>query len=51
MFLDNITDSKTIFNFAYPNAEIAVMGSEGAVNILYRNEMKKAQNEERVTKI
>lgn len=32
------------FNFAYPNAEIAVMGSEGAVNILYRNEMKKAQN-------
>jgi len=22
------------FNFAYPNAEIAVMGSEGAVNIL-----------------
>ena len=34
------------FNFAYPNAEIAVMGSEGAVNILYRNEMKKAQNPE-----
>jgi propionyl-CoA carboxylase beta chain len=23
-------------NFAYPNAEIAVMGAEGAVNILYR---------------
>ena len=34
------------FNFAYPNAEIAVMGSEGAVNILYRNEMKKSQNPE-----
>lgn len=28
-------------NFAYPTAEIAVMGAEGAVNILYRNEMKK----------
>jgi Acetyl-CoA carboxylase, carboxyltransferase component (subunits alpha and beta) len=24
-------------NFAYPNAEIAVMGAAGAVNILYRN--------------
>lgn len=24
-------------NFAYPTAEIAVMGAEGAVNILYRN--------------
>ncbi|MFH1223604.1 MAG: acyl-CoA carboxylase subunit beta [Pseudomonadota bacterium] len=34
------------FNFAYPNAEIAVMGSEGAVNILYRNDLKKAQNPE-----
>lgn len=27
-------------NFAYPTAEIAVMGSEGAVNILYRNKLK-----------
>jgi propionyl-CoA carboxylase beta chain len=26
-------------NFAYPTAEIAVMGPEGAVNILYRREM------------
>jgi propionyl-CoA carboxylase beta chain len=26
-------------NFAYPTAEIAVMGSEGAVNILYRNKV------------
>lgn len=24
-------------NFAYPTAEIAVMGADGAVNILYRN--------------
>ena len=30
------------FNWAWPNAEIAVMGSEGAVNILYRRELKKA---------
>lgn len=28
-------------NFSFPNAEIAVMGAKGAVNILYRNEMKK----------
>jgi len=27
-------------NFAYPTAEIAVMGSEGAVNILFRNKLK-----------
>jgi propionyl-CoA carboxylase beta chain len=29
-------------NFAYPTAEIAVMGPEGAVNILYRREMESA---------
>lgn len=28
--------------YAWPNAEIAVMGAEGAVNILFRNEVKKA---------
>jgi len=27
------------FNFAFPNAEIAVMGPEGAINILYREKM------------
>lgn len=32
-------------NFAYPTAEIAVMGPEGAINILYRN---KFTDEERV---
>ncbi len=31
-------------NYAYPNAEIAVMGSEGAVNILYRNELATAED-------
>ena len=30
-------------NFAWPTAEIAVMGGQGAVNILYRNEIKKAE--------
>ena len=29
-------------NFAWPTAEIAVMGPEGAVNILYRREMESA---------
>ena len=33
---------RTDFNFAWPNAEIAVMGSEGAVNILHRRELKDA---------
>ena len=30
------------FVFAWPSAEIAVMGAEGAVNVLYRNELKAA---------
>lgn len=30
-------------NFAYPSAEIAVMGAEGAVNIIFRKELKKAK--------
>ena len=30
---------RTDINFAYPTAEIAVMGPEGAVNILYRREL------------
>jgi propionyl-CoA carboxylase beta chain len=30
--------------YAWPNAELAVMGAEGAVNILYRNEVKSAPN-------
>ena len=31
-------------NFAWPTAEIAVMGPEGAVNIIFRKEMEKANN-------
>jgi propionyl-CoA carboxylase beta chain len=30
------------FNYAWPSAEIAVMGSEGAVNIIHRGELKSA---------
>ncbi|HEX9115092.1 MAG TPA: carboxyl transferase domain-containing protein, partial [Anaerolineae bacterium] len=30
--------------FAWPTAEIAVMGAEGAVNILYRSELKNAED-------
>jgi propionyl-CoA carboxylase beta chain len=33
---------RTDFNFAYPTAEIAVMGAEGAVNVLYRAEIAAA---------
>ncbi|HZO81489.1 MAG TPA: acyl-CoA carboxylase subunit beta [Candidatus Binataceae bacterium] len=32
------------FNFAYPSAEIAVMGPEGAVNIVFRNQIEKAKD-------
>ncbi len=37
---------RTDLNFAYPMAEIAVMGPEGAVNILYRRELAKAEDPE-----
>jgi propionyl-CoA carboxylase beta chain len=37
------------FNFAYPTAEIAVMGPEGAINILYRKEIAKAEKEGKLT--
>lgn len=33
------------FNFALPGAEIAVMGAEGAIQILYRSELERAKNE------
>jgi propionyl-CoA carboxylase beta chain len=35
---------RTDFNYAYPTAEIAVMGPEGAVNILYRRELQQAED-------
>jgi propionyl-CoA carboxylase beta chain len=33
---------RTDVNLAYPTAEIAVMGPEGAVNVLYRRELEAA---------
>ncbi len=37
---------RTDINFAYPTAEIAVMGPGGAVNILYRRELEAADSSE-----
>jgi propionyl-CoA carboxylase beta chain len=35
---------RTDINYAWPSAEIAVMGPEGAVNILYKREIEKASD-------
>jgi propionyl-CoA carboxylase beta chain len=35
---------RTDINFAWPTAEIAVMGPEGAVNILYKRELEAAED-------
>jgi acetyl-CoA carboxylase carboxyltransferase component len=32
------------FNFAWPTAEVAVMGPEGAVNIVFRRELEQADD-------
>lgn len=43
----DVMNSKHIrgdYNFAWPTAEIAVMGAKGAVEILYRRELKEAEN-------
>ena len=37
---------RTDVNLAWPSAEIAVMGAEGAVGILYRRELSEAQDKE-----
>ena len=34
------------FNFAWPTAEVAVMGPEGAVNIVFRKELEEADDPE-----
>jgi propionyl-CoA carboxylase beta chain len=38
---------RTDVNFAYPTAEIAVMGPEGAVNIIYRRDLAAAKDVEK----
>ena len=45
----NVMGSKHIrgdINFAWPTAEIAVMGPEGAVNIIFRREIEEAEDPE-----
>ena len=42
---------RTDFNFAWPGAEIAVMGAEGAVNILHRRELKEAGAEAKAKRV
>ena len=37
---------RTDMNYAYPTAEIAVMGPEGAVNVLHRRELQKSADGE-----
>ena len=37
---------RTDINFAWPTAEIAVMGAEGAVGLLYRRELGEAEDKE-----
>jgi propionyl-CoA carboxylase beta chain len=39
---------RTDVNYAYPTAEIAVMGPEGAVNIVYRRDLQKAEDSEKL---
>jgi propionyl-CoA carboxylase beta chain len=39
---------RTDINFAYPTAEIAVMGAEGAVNIIYRRDLASASDSDAV---
>ena len=38
---------RTDINLAYPTAEIAVMGAEGAMNVVYRREISEAADPER----
>jgi propionyl-CoA carboxylase beta chain len=37
---------RTDLNYAYPTAEIAVMGPEGAINVLYRRELSQSADPE-----
>jgi len=41
---------RTDLNYAYPTAEIAVMGPEGAVNILFKKELSEASDPEALRK-
>jgi len=48
----DVMNSKHIrgdYNFAWPSAEIAVMGPKGAVEIIFKKEIEKAENKEKAT--
>jgi len=42
---------RTDFNYAWPTAEIAVMGPEGAVNVLYRRELAASADPEALRRL
>ncbi|MDV3293821.1 MAG: acyl-CoA carboxylase subunit beta [Nitrososphaerales archaeon] len=42
--------SKADLNFAWPAAEIAVMGPEGAINVVFRKEIEAAKDKEKLRK-
>ncbi|HQZ97603.1 MAG TPA: acyl-CoA carboxylase subunit beta [Pyrinomonadaceae bacterium] len=42
---------RTDINFAYPTAEIAVMGSEGAVGVLFKREIAERDEDYRLSKV
>lgn len=42
--------SRSDLNYAWPTAEIAVMGPEGATNIIFRKQLAKAKDPERMRK-
>ena len=47
----DVMNSKHIradINIAFPQAEIAVMGADGAVNIIYKNELKNSKDPEKL---
>jgi len=39
------------FNFAWPTAEIAVMGPDGAIRIIYRKELEQSGNHDRIRQL
>jgi acetyl-CoA carboxylase carboxyltransferase component len=39
------------YNFAWPSAEVAVMGAQGAVNLLYKKELEKESSPARSTQL
>lgn len=39
------------FNFAFPTAEVAVMGPEGAVNIIFRKELQEAEKKNKLDEV